>query len=96
MVDKTTQRARPNYPDMEEYGWTLKDGVLQAVPANGPLWLQDLFETASCGSKKSCSRNCSYAKGSAKFKRQIQGHNTLMKNIKSQKIVYYSSKLSQN
>ena len=70
IIDKTTHKARPNYPDTEEYGWAIKDGVLQQVPANGPLWPQDLFETVSCGSKKGCSRNCSYAKGSAKFKRQ--------------------------
>ena len=45
IVAKTTYRARPNYPDNQEYGRALKDGA--------------------------CFRNCFYAKGSAKFKRQI-------------------------
>ena len=63
IVDKTIRRSIPSNPYIEEYGWALKDGVLQPVPANGPLWPQDLSETVSCGHKKGCSRNCSCVKG---------------------------------
>ena len=99
IVDKTIQRARPSNPYIEEYGWALKDGVLQPVPANGPLWPQDLSETVSCGHKKGCSRNCSCAKGWAKdHQTDIQGHNTLTKNVKNQNqmIEYYSWGLKKN
>ena len=45
IVDKTTQRARPSNPYVEEYNWALKDAVFQPLPANGPLWPQDLSES---------------------------------------------------
>ena len=86
MVDKTTHRARPNYPDTEEYGWALKDQVLQYVPANGHCDHKIYLRKFPAGPRKVVPETALMPNA----QQDIQGHNTLMKNIKSQKIVYYT------
>ena len=42
IIDKTAHVAKPIYPNIEDYGWVIKDEVLVPVPVTEPLWPQDL------------------------------------------------------
>ena len=52
IINKTAHVAKPNHPNIEDYGWALKDEMLAPVPVTEPLWPRDLCRQCHVDAKK--------------------------------------------
>lgn len=58
-IDKIAHIAKPIYPSLHDFGWTVKDGDLVPIQTTEPLWPNEMTQSVSCKCKKGCKGNCS-------------------------------------